>query len=36
MRPNWQFSVFPTGELPYVDMPERFCAGYDGFVGAAD
>ena len=36
MRPNWQFSVFPTGALPYFKMPERFCAEYDGFVGAAD
>ena len=36
MRPNWQFSVFPTGALPYFDRPERFCAEYDGFVGAAD
>ena len=34
-RSNWQFNVFPTGALPYFEMPERFCAEYDGFLVAA-
>ena len=34
-RPNWQFSVFPTGALPYFELPERFCADYDRFLVAA-
>lgn len=31
-RPNWHFSVFPTGALPYFEVPERFCEVYDGFL----
>ena len=34
-RSNWQFNVFSTGALPYFEMPERFCAEYDGFLVAA-
>ena len=34
-RPNWQFSIFPTGALPYFEVPERFCADYDRFLVAA-
>jgi pimeloyl-ACP methyl ester carboxylesterase len=30
-RPNWHFSVFPTGALPYFEMPERFFEAYDSF-----
>jgi pimeloyl-ACP methyl ester carboxylesterase len=33
-RGNWRFSVYPTGALPYFELPERFIADYDGFVGA--
>ena len=33
-RPNWRFSVFPTGALPYFEVPEKFCAEYDGFLRA--
>jgi pimeloyl-ACP methyl ester carboxylesterase len=31
-RPNWHFSVFPTGALPYFEVPERFCEAYDSFL----
>lgn len=31
-QPNWSFTVFPTGALPYFEMAERFCAGYDAFL----
>ncbi len=34
-RANWQFSVFPTGALPYFEVTERFCADYDRFLAAA-
>lgn len=32
-RPNWRFSVFPTGALPYFEVPEEFCAACDQFLG---
>ena len=32
-RPNWRFSVFPTGALPYFEVPEDFCAACDQFLG---
>jgi pimeloyl-ACP methyl ester carboxylesterase len=28
-RPNWRFSVFPTGALPHFEVPDRFCAEFD-------
>ena len=31
-RPNWQFSVFPTGALPYFEVPQEFCEAYDRFL----
>ncbi len=31
-RPNWRFTVFPTGALPYFEMPGDFCNAYDGFL----
>jgi len=31
-RPNWRFTVFPTGALPYFEVPERFFAAYDAFL----
>jgi len=34
-RPNWEFSVFPTGALPYFEVPEEFCTAYDQFLGIA-
>ena len=33
-RPNWSFSVFPTGALPYFEVPAKFCSEYDGFLRA--
>lgn len=32
IRPNWQFSVFPTGALPYFEVPEDFCEAFDRFL----
>jgi hypothetical protein len=34
-RPNWQFSVFPTGALPYFEVPQDFCSAYDSFLADA-
>lgn len=34
-KPNWQFSVFPAGALPYFELPERFIARYDEFLASA-
>ena len=31
-RPNWRFSVFPTGAMPYFEVPERFMPAFDGFL----
>ena len=31
-RPNWTFSVFATGALPYFEVPEAFCSTYDQFL----
>ena len=31
-RPNWSFSVFPTGALPYFEVPGQFFAAYDAFL----
>jgi hypothetical protein len=31
-RPNWSFSVFPTGALPYFEVPDEFFAAYDRFL----
>lgn len=30
--PNWQFTVFPTGALPYFEIPKDFCNAYDRFL----
>ena len=31
-RANWQFTVFPTGALPYFEVPEDFNNAYDRFL----
>lgn len=31
-RANWRFSVFPTGALPYFEVPEAFFTEYAGFL----
>jgi pimeloyl-ACP methyl ester carboxylesterase len=31
---NWRFTIYPTGALPYFEVPERFCADYRDFLGA--
>jgi hypothetical protein len=31
-RPNWQFSVYPTGALPHFELPARFCADLQTFL----
>ena len=33
-RPNWQTTVYPTGALPYFELPDRFCGDFDRFLGA--
>ncbi len=33
-RGNWRFAVYPTGALPFFELPERFIADYDAFMGA--
>lgn len=33
-RRNWHFTVFPTGALPYFEVPGEFCKAYDQFLGA--
>jgi len=34
-RPNWQFTTFPTGALPYFEVPQEFCLAYDRFLGSS-
>jgi pimeloyl-ACP methyl ester carboxylesterase len=31
---NWRFTVYPTGALPFFELPERFIADFDGFIVA--
>lgn len=31
-RPNWQVQVFPTGALPYFEVPAEFNAAWDAFL----
>ncbi|MEE8614139.1 MAG: alpha/beta hydrolase, partial [Roseateles sp.] len=31
-RPNWRFTVFPTGAMPYFEQPAAFIAAYDAFL----
>jgi pimeloyl-ACP methyl ester carboxylesterase len=31
-RGNWRLSVFPTGALPFFEVPGRFFAEYDAFL----
>jgi len=33
-RPNWRFTVFPGGALPFFEDAEAFFAAYDGFLGS--
>jgi len=32
-RANWSFDVFPTGALPYFEVPAEFFARLDAFLG---
>ena len=34
-RPNWQIDVFPTGALPYFEVPLEFNAAMDRFLATA-
>lgn len=34
-RSNWHFDIFPTGALPYFEVPESFCTAYDRFLATA-
>ena len=31
-RPNWTFTVFPTGAMPYFEVTADFIAAYDAFL----
>ena len=31
-RPNWRFTVFQTGAMPYFEVPGEFFAAYEGFL----
>jgi pimeloyl-ACP methyl ester carboxylesterase len=31
-RPNWQFSSYPTGALPYFELPDQVCADLERFL----
>ncbi|MFO1455187.1 MAG: alpha/beta hydrolase [Steroidobacteraceae bacterium] len=33
-RPTWSFDVFPTGALPYFEVPTEFFARFDAFLGS--
>ena len=34
-RPNWRFTVYPTGALPHFELPGPFEADYDNFLAVA-
>ncbi len=34
-KPNWQFTVYPTGALPHFELPLAFVADYDAFLAAS-
>jgi hypothetical protein len=31
-RPNWQISVYPTGAIPYFEVPQEFFPAMDRFL----
>jgi pimeloyl-ACP methyl ester carboxylesterase len=33
-RPNWRFTVYPTGALPYFERPGEFIADFQSFLSA--
>jgi len=35
-KPNWRFTVFPTGALPYFEVPQRFSEAYRDFLAGRD
>ena len=35
-RPNWRFTVYPTGALPHFELPGPFCADYDTLLREPD
>ena len=34
-RPNWRFTVYPTGALPHFEVPAQFTADYQAFLDAS-
>jgi hypothetical protein len=34
-RPNWRFTTFHTGALPFFEVGAEFRAGYDAFLASA-
>ena len=35
-RPNWHFTVYQAGALPYFEVPQAFCADYEAFLRRVD
>lgn len=33
-RANWRISVFPTGALPYFEVPADFIQAFDEFLAS--
>jgi pimeloyl-ACP methyl ester carboxylesterase len=33
-KPNWRISVYPTGAMPYFEIPQAFCEDYTAFMAA--
>lgn len=33
-RGNWRFTVYPTGALPYFELPEKFITDFNRFIDA--
>ena len=33
-KPNWSFNVYPTGALPYFELPRTFLGQLDTFLGS--
>ena len=34
-RPNWRFTVYPTGALPHFEVPAQFTTDYQAFLDAS-
>ena len=34
-RPNWRITIFPTGAMPYFEVPQAFFDEYQAFLDGA-